>query len=196
MKKLLKRITFFIPYLIVFSGLSFAGLVSFLLIPQTKLIKNETVAIINQVKPTANPSPTPTQTPKTKPLNKITPFATATPKPTPQPTAISNNSETVIPQMNQVSVSINDLPEFNVLVSEETNQCDVLNKALSDGKISSLNLKYDPNFKTFAVYQINGIGKENSVWWTYKINGQSPNQGCSFIKAKKQDHVEWKYIGS
>jgi len=39
-------------------------------------------------------------------------------------------------------------------------------------------------------------GKETSVWWTYTVNGQSPDQGCSFIKTKNNDSVEWKYIGS
>ena len=99
-------------------------------------------------------------------------------------------------QINQINVSINNSLNFTLDIEDGANQCDVLSKALADGKISSLNMKYDGNLGTYAVYQINGIGKETSVWWTYTVNGQSPDQGCSFIKTKNNDSVEWKYIGS
>jgi hypothetical protein len=57
-------------------------------------------------------------------------------------------------------------------------------------------MRYDNNLGTNAVYQINGIGKDNAVWWVYKVNGQSPNQGCNFIKVNDGDKAEWSYLGN
>lgn len=57
-------------------------------------------------------------------------------------------------------------------------------------------MRYNNDLGSYGVYQINGIGKDNAIWWTYTVNGQSPSQGCSYIKANNNDKVEWKYIGS
>src|SRR3989344_15428 len=43
--------------------------------------------------------------------------------------------------------------------------------------------------------QINGVGKGDSVWWTYKVNGKRPSAGCSQVKANNNDNVVWEYIG-
>jgi hypothetical protein len=85
---------------------------------------------------------------------------------------------------------------LDVKIPEGANQCDVLSNALSQGKIQSLNMRYDNSLGSNAVYQINGQGQANSVWWTYKVNGQAPAQGCSYVKAQDGDNIEWKYIGS
>jgi len=96
----------------------------------------------------------------------------------------------------QVSASATGVGSFSVSVSPGSNQCDVLSKAFSEGKINNLNMRFNNDIGSNAVYQINGLGKDNSVWWTYKVNGQSPNQGCSLIKVNNNDRVEWSYIGS
>lgn len=154
---------------------------------------------------------TPTPAPEvniSSPIPTVPPLKTSSPTPavntplpisssvvsTPSPTSIPN--QTPGPQKNQINVSINGQTSFTVVVDEGSNQCDVLSKALEQGRISSLNMQYNSPLGSYAVYQINGIGKENSVWWTYKVNGVSPSQGCSYIKANNGDNVEWQYIGS
>lgn len=116
---------------------------------------------------------------------------------------ISSSDSTPIPTLtpalnikNEVTVSINSGSAFTISVNQDSNQCDVLNNALSQGKISSLNMRYDETYETNAVYQINGIGKENSVWWVYTVNGKSGVSGCSQMKVNNNDSIEWKYIGS
>jgi hypothetical protein len=113
---------------------------------------------------------------------------TATPSPAATPTAA--------PSTEQVSLSINGGTIMSVDVPSESNQCEVLNTALNQGKIQSLNMRYNQDMQTYAVYQINGVGKENSVWWVYKVNGVSPSQGCSNIKVHNDDSIIWEYKGS
>ena len=100
------------------------------------------------------------------------------------------------PQGLKVSLSIGNSSVGSIDLSNGANQCDVLSQALSQGKIQSLNMRYNNDMGTNAVYQINGVGKENAVWWTFKVNGQSPSQGCSYIKVGNGDNVEWSYIGN
>lgn len=123
---------------------------------------------------------------------------------TPNPTitnptnTINQNTSKSDPQQNvlKVNLSINDGPSFSIELPSGSNQCDVLNKALSDGKISSLNMKYLSSMSTYGVYQINGIGKGEQVWWVYKVNGISPSQGCNHVKVNNNDSVNWSYLGT
>jgi len=210
-----KKFGTWLPFLVVLIGLFFTGFISFLLAPNPKSIKiessNEKVLAITKTTnvattdvkpkiktafqtiqnstlpiPVSSPIPSVTQTTRSSSTSISETSQITSPNPTPLPTT----------QIIQANLSVNGSSGFTVSVAEGSNQCDVLSKALADGKISSLNMRYDSNFETFAVYQINGLGKENSVWWTYLVNGQSPNQGCSFMKVKNNDSVEWKYIGS
>lgn len=153
----------------------------------------KTVAAI----PTPSSSPTlapltqakilvPTPTPQPTPMSAVLPTVTPTATPTPVPAV----------QTMQVNLVINGGGNLTINVDPGNNQCDVLSKASEQGKISSLNMRYDNNLGTNAVYQINGIGKENSVWWTYKVNGVSPSQGCSYLKVNNGDKIEWSYLGS
>ncbi len=116
--------------------------------------------------------------------------------PAPQPTTIPTPRPTDIPQDLKVSLTIAGSSVGTVDMSQGANQCDVLNRALSEGKIQSLNMRYDNTMGTNAVYQINGVGKENSVWWAFKVNSTSPSQGCSYIKVKSGDSAEWDYLGN
>ncbi|HSA83472.1 MAG TPA: DUF4430 domain-containing protein, partial [Patescibacteria group bacterium] len=92
-----------------------------------------------------------------------------------------------------VSLSVNGSGVGNVTLEEGANQCDVLTKALEQGKISQLLIRYVSSLGTNGVYQINGIGKDNAVWWVYTVNGTSPTQGCSFVSAQSGDTVAWEY---
>lgn len=111
--------------------------------------------------------------------------ATSTPAPTSAP----------VKQTFHVSLKVNGSSAGNVDMEEGNNQCDVLSRAKDQGKLSQLLMKYDNSLGTNGVYQINGVGKENVVWWVYKVNGQSPTQGCSHVKANSGDTVEWEYKG-
>ncbi len=169
------------------------GLVIFSLYPQAK--KNLPPASpVPSASPVSSPSATPlgTWVPSSLPSPTITnssvpsPAANNSPTPSPSPA----------PQQNQVNLVINGGAGLSVNINSGDNQCNVLTRALEQGKIQSLNMRFNDSLGSDAVYQINGIGKENSVWWTYKVNGQSPSQGCSYIKANNNDSIEWQYIGS
>lgn len=153
---------------------------------ETKSQNTPQPVVAKQVKKTVQvvPTPSPTSLPSSSPVQN-TPSPATTPVSTPVPVVT-----------DQVTLSINGESSFAIFVNQGSNQCDVLNAAFSQGKISSLNMRYDKAYETNAVYQINGIGKENSVWWVYTINGNSATQGCSHIKVNNNDNIEWKYIGS
>lgn len=119
--------------------------------------------------------------------------------PAPQPTNIPSPAKASATEGQQglkVSLSIGGSLVGTVDLSNGANQCDVLSQALAQGKIQSLNMRYNNDMGTNAVYQINGIGKENAVWWGFKVNGQSPSQGCSYIKVNNGDNVLWEYVGN
>ena len=111
-----------------------------------------------------------------------------TPSPTIVPTKIEQNVK--------VSLLINGSPVGQVDMKSSQNHCDVLSEALSQKKIKSLDMRYNKDFKTSVVYLVNGIGKKDSVWWGFKVNGKSPDQGCSNIKVKNGDSSDWSYLGN
>ena len=118
-----------------------------------------------------------------------------------QLTRLSNTlSPTVVPtkteQKIKVSLSINGLSVGQVDMTSDQNQCDILTQALVQKKIKSLDMRYNQDFKTSVVYLVNGIGKKDSVWWGFKINGKSPDQGCSYINVKNGDSTDWSYLGN
>jgi hypothetical protein len=95
-----------------------------------------------------------------------------------------------------IMVNIDGGSNFTVSLDKGKNQCDVLTESLNQKKISQLLMKYDSSLDSYGVYQINNVGKDNAVWWTYTVNGTSPTQGCNHIAANNGDTVSWKYIGS
>ncbi len=209
----LKLLYRFLPVVIILVALIFAGSVSFILANNqgdNKKSIRENVKGISQVAvvPPQTPQATPnvvkaiSETPIPSPIKTPAPISSPatqtvnnTSIPNQQLTPTPTSSVIPTPQINKINVSINGSTTFTIGVNEESSQCDVLSNSLQDGKISSLNMKYDSNYNTYAVYQINGIGKENAVWWTYKVNGTSPSLGCSHVKAKNEDNVVWTYIG-
>lgn len=192
------------PLAVIFSLLFFAGSVSFTLAQSN--VKNtppptpKPQILVSSPTPSSTPIPTPkpTATAKVTAITIPTPAPVSTPAPSILPTAnpSAENSTPAPAAKLSLELSVNGGSGFSMEVEEGSNQCDILSQALQQGKISQLNMKYDSNLNTYAVYQINGIGKENNVWWTYKVNGQSPNQGCSHIKANSGDYIEWNYMGS
>lgn len=92
-----------------------------------------------------------------------------------------------------VSLSVNGSYAGKVTLPSSGNQCDVLSEARSEGVINYLDMRYDPQNKSYAVYVINNIGDSNSVWWTYTVNGGWV-PGCSITPAHNNDSVNWQYI--
>ncbi|MEK7598010.1 MAG: DUF4430 domain-containing protein [Patescibacteria group bacterium] len=110
----------------------------------------------------------------------------------PSPTEVPKKAN----QNVKVSLSINGSPVGQIDMKSSQNQCDVLNQALLQKKIKSLDMRFNRDFKTSVVYLINGVGKKDSVWWGFKVNSKSPNQGCSYINVKNGDSSEWSYLGN
>lgn len=197
---ILAKLKFNLSKKIFFLTLICTGILSLTLALQPDPIKTQTYKINHSPAPSAPASSKPHLTKPSAPSSIPNPPAHPTPSPisdqqefSPQTTSTPQPTSTTTYEVN---VSINGLPNFTVSVNEGSNQCDVLSKSLEQGKIGSLNMKYDKNYETYAVYQINGIGKENSVWWVYTVNGKSPSKGCSHIKVDNNDNAEWKYLGS
>jgi len=109
---------------------------------------------------------------------------------------VSLPSPTVIPTKLKVALSINGESVGQIDMKSNQNQCDVLSEALSQKKIKSLDMRYNKDFKTSVVYLVNGIGKKDSVWWGFKVNGKLPDQGCSYINVKNGDSSDWDYLGN
>lgn len=95
----------------------------------------------------------------------------------------------------KVTLSLNNEKPMELLIPEGSNQCDVLRKAKEDGKIKDLNMKWSENFRTDSVYQINGVGKPDQVWWVFTINDNEVPSGCTAVKVNDGDKVNWKYLG-
>ncbi len=93
-----------------------------------------------------------------------------------------------------VSLSLNDNKRGNITLPSNSNQCNVLSKALNDGLISSLDMRYSAVYKTEAVYVIDGVGDGGAVWWAYEVNGKSPPYGCSNVPVRDGDAINWEYI--
>lgn len=158
----------------------------------------ETQGISTKQKPTLIQStviPSPSQTKEIYEEEAVT----STPTPASvliKTTSVEEQSQVTNKTESTVHVSVSGGEAFDITMPENSNQCDVLTKAQSEGKIHDLSLKFDSNLGSYAVHKINGLGKDNGVWWTYSVNGQDPPKGCSFIKANHGDQVSWNYIGS
>ncbi|MBP9719549.1 MAG: DUF4430 domain-containing protein [Candidatus Levybacteria bacterium] len=111
---------------------------------------------------------------------------------TPTPSSQQSTQE----EKATLSVSVDGGASFTLQMDKGKNQCDVLQRALDEKKISQLLMKYDSSLNAYGVYQINNLGKENAVWWAYTVNGKSPGQGCNHIAANNGDSVAWMYVGS
>jgi hypothetical protein len=130
-----------------------------------------------------------TTNPRTKTIN---PQGNQTQTSTPGNTSTANAPAPTTPI--EVSLTINDTYAGKVALPDGKNQCDVLQEALADNIINSLDMRYSSQYKTYAVYVINGVGDSGSVWWTYKVNGISPPLGCANVKAHDGDSVTWEYV--
>jgi hypothetical protein len=93
-----------------------------------------------------------------------------------------------------VSLSVNGVYMGKATLASTSNQCDVLSEALNAGLISNLDMRYNSQYKTYAVYVINNTGDSNAIWWTYQVNGKSPPYGCSSTAVHSGDSVNWQYV--
>lgn len=158
--------------------------------PSPLLTESETIVAANTTEETSSVASPTLSSPTASPVKEQEGFSQST------PTQIATPKVTPAKQTFTVSLSVNGSGVGDVTLEEGANQCDVLTQAQEQGKISNLLMKYDNSLGTYGVYQINGMGKETSVWWVYNVNGQSPSQGCSYISAKNGDSVEWEYKGN
>lgn len=172
--------------------------------------KEEIKGVSQKISPSATPSATPAVSAYKNKLQaaQTQTYVTSVPVSTAQNPSVSfgsaqdkssgqvTSAPTQAIKTFQVSLKINGSAVGAVDVQEGNNQCDVLSKAKDQGRISQLFMKYESTLGTYGVYQINGQGSENVVWWTYKVNGTAPTQGCSYIKANSGDNVEWEYKGN
>ena len=94
----------------------------------------------------------------------------------------------------EVSLSINGQSKGLVRLAAGNNNCSVLTQALSNGQIQSLDMRYSTEYKTEAVYVIDGIGDSAAVWWTYKVNGKLPPYGCAATSVHDGDVINWQYV--
>lgn len=194
---ILAKLKFRLANKLILLSLLTTGILSLILALKTEPVKIN-LEKVNIQQPSSKPklieiSPTPV-------VKRLSPKIYSSPKPslTPSPTiqVTSQPTPTPVIDTNQINVSINGHSTFIVSVNKTADQCDVLTKALQDGKITSLNMRYENAYKTYAVYQINGIGQETQVWWTYAVNGKNPPLGCSLVKTNNNDKVIWTYTGS
>ena len=213
MQTQLKKI---LPLLIVLIGLTLTGAFTYglsLVLPPLESSPVKSISL-SETDPTPTPAPqdskldsasitiTPTPTPTTLSANdtnitpQITPSSTPIPTNPPTPTPTTPPTTTPAPTTRlKLTLQIDNDPPFDLEVDSPKNHCQVLEAALAQGKLSSLNLKFFPSLSSYAVYQINGLGDTNQVWWTYSVNGQQPPYGCSQVMANQGDVIHWTYAG-
>lgn len=134
----------------------------------------------------------PTAEPAVPPRSSDGTGQSLTESPTPAPSQPTASAPTAT---LRATLLINSTVVGAVSLQVGANQCDVLRQALSDRLISSLEMRYNLQYKTEGVYVIDGIGDSNVVWWGYKVNGTSPPYGCSHVPVKNNDSVNWEYVG-
>ena len=123
-----------------------------------------------------------------------TPSPAATPQAQPTQTAATPTPAAQTPTYRTANLSINGQNKGSVAVEVGSNHCDVLTRALQAGLIGSLDMRYYAQFQSYGVYVIDGIGNSDTIWWTYKVNGQSLPYGCSRATVADGDNVDWKYL--
>ena len=87
-----------------------------------------------------------------------------------------------------------DDTEFSI--SEGDTVFDVLVSATKKNKIQ---IDYDSSNETVYVKGINGLYEFDCgelSGWMYKVNGETPNVGCSGYKLKDGDVIEWVYTAN
>ena len=110
-------------------------------------------------------------------------------------TAVSNAQNLSVELSLKTSASAQEGAPVSVELPAGSDHCEVLKKALEQGKITGLDMRYQEEYKTNGVFVINGIGKPDSPWWVYKINGEDAPLGCSEIKIAQGDKILWEYLG-
>lgn len=102
-------------------------------------------------------------------------------------------SDQVAAKTINVYLSVNGASQGTVKIKSGQNQCQVLRAALAQGIIYDLDMRYYEQYKTEAVYRINGVGDPSKIQWTYTVNGVPPPKGCSLISANNGEVINWQY---
>ena len=115
----------------------------------------------------------------------------------PKPEAVTNEqmAENISVELSLKTPNSSEEAAMKIELPSGSDHCEVLKKALEQGKITGLDMRYQEKYQTNGVYVINGIGKTNSPWWVYKINGTDAPLGCSQMKIAENDKILWEYIG-
>lgn len=138
----------------------------------------------------ANNNITPSPTPTKQPLISIQVIPTQTPTPTLQPTLTP--TPTVVANAVNLQIQTPDgTSTFTVTLKDGADVCGVLQTAKDEGKINSLTIddSYLSSLGSRYVYEINGY-KNN---WTFTVNGEFSNVGCSQKFPKPNDIIVWKF---
>ena len=115
--------------------------------------------------------------------------------PDPLPSAVNESSDLNVELLLKTAMMASDSAVINVSLPAGSDHCEVLKKALDEGKLKDLDMRYQEKYQTNGVYVINGLGKTDSPWWVYKINGSDAPAGCSQVKVNQGDKILWEYIG-
>jgi len=122
--------------------------------------------------------------------NPASPVSSANTQPAP------NGNSTIKPATLTVTLSVQGKLMGDIALASGSNHCDVLTVAKQSGRLSSLDMRYNAQYQSYAVYVIDGLGDSRTVEWTYTVNGVTPPLGCSHVKAKDGDFVQWKLYNS
>ena len=116
---------------------------------------------------------------------------------TPAPEATEQNPQTITIELSLKTQSeATESSAITINLPSGSEHCEVLNQALADGKIKDLDMRFNEEYKTNSVFVINGLGKTDSPWWVYKINGADAPAGCSQVKVNQGDKILWEYLGT
>jgi hypothetical protein len=103
-------------------------------------------------------------------------------------------SSAPVPATVPVLLSINNVSKGKLTILSTSNQCEVLSAALQAGLISNLDMRYNSQYKTYAVYVIDNIGDSGAIWWAYTVNDKRPPYGCSSTPVHSGDSINWQYV--
>lgn len=87
------------------------------------------------------------------------------------------------------------LEKLTVAFTEGESVYDVMVRVLKDKKIH-MEAEYTPIYESAYIEGINNLYEFDcgeGSGWTYSVNGQFPNYGCSKYKLSNGDAIEWHY---
>ncbi len=184
----------------IFSPLSVLAFVSFLLAGSSFYILSAHPKVLEAtIEKTITVTTTPVPTQATQTITAIASAPTSLPQPT-----TTQSTTTIVTQHTTTSTTVSqsgpyvalslhvgsNLTTWAVSLSGTQTPCSILQAAKDQGKLSSLTIQhYGAPLNSDYVKEING----NSDNWTFTLNGDSKNMGCSYYSLNSGDTVVWSY---